>query len=89
MNFAWNTPRLLKAFALGAFAVVSAPALISLAGFGSAGVAAGSLAAAWQSYIGSVAAGSLFSLLQSAGAAGFSTATFFYLFIVPFLTIIL
>ena len=39
-------------------------------GFGTAGIAAGSFAAAIQSSIGSVAGGSLFALLQSAGATG-------------------
>lgn len=34
------------------------------------GVAAGSAAAAWQSSIGSVAAGSMFAILQSLGATG-------------------
>ncbi len=39
-------------------------------GFGSGGVMAGSLASAWQASIGNVAAGSLFSILQSAGVVG-------------------
>ena len=39
-----------------------------LAGFGTKGVIAGSAAAAWQSSIGSVAAGSNFAYLQAFGA---------------------
>ena len=39
-----------------------------LAGFGTDGVLAGSVAAAWQSSIGSVAAGSNFAALQTFGA---------------------
>ena len=42
--------------------------LPALAGFGAEGVAAGSVAAAWQSSIGSIAAGSNFALLQTFGA---------------------
>lgn len=49
---------------------------ISLLGFGASGVAAGSTAAAWQSSVGAVAAGSLFSSCQSIGAAGFASSTF-------------
>jgi hypothetical protein len=41
-----------------------------LAGFGTGGIVAGSLAALWQSSIGSVAAGSSFAALQSLGATG-------------------
>ncbi|KAF8535286.1 hypothetical protein BDD12DRAFT_912872 [Trichophaea hybrida] len=41
---------------------------LAIAGFASTGIVAGSLAAAWHSSIGSVAAGSLFAGLQSAGA---------------------
>lgn len=52
-------------------AIFVAPAAIGLIGFGSMGVAAGSYAAAWQSTMGGyVAAGSLFSGLQSVGATG-------------------
>lgn len=43
---------------------------LPLLGFGAGGVAKGSAAAAWQSYIGVVAAGSLFAFLQSVGATG-------------------
>ncbi|KAL1792833.1 hypothetical protein ACET3X_009340 [Alternaria dauci] len=44
--------------------------LLAPIGFGMAGVTAGSAAVAWQSIIGNVPAGSLFSFLQSAGAGG-------------------
>lgn len=45
-------------------------ATLPLLGFGLGGVTAGSIAAGWQSYIGSVAARSLFATLQSLGATG-------------------
>jgi len=60
---------------VGAVAVpVAAPIVISAPGFGSAGVAVGSLAAWAQGtfYGGAVASGSVFATLQSIGAAGFS-----------------
>ncbi len=47
----------------------------TLFGFGAAGVAAGSLAAATQATIGNVAAGSLFSTLTSWGMTGALTTT--------------
>ncbi|CAI5696947.1 unnamed protein product [Oreochromis niloticus] len=62
-------------------AVVCAPIVLGAVGFTSAGIAAGSYAASWMSAAaissgGGVAAGSLFSLFQSAGMAGLSgTAT--------------
>ena len=46
------------------------PAILSAIGFGSSGVAAGSIAAGVQSSLGSVAAGSWFATLTSAGMAG-------------------
>ena len=52
--------------------VVAGAALIPIAlGFGTAGVVAGSAAAAIQSGIGNVAAGSLFAICQSLGMTGF------------------
>lgn len=58
-----------------ALAVVAAPLAIAAAGFGSAGVVAGSLAASWQATMGGyVAASSLFATLQSVGVVGLSTA---------------
>jgi hypothetical protein len=48
---------------------IAAPVL-GIFGFGSSGVAGASLAALWQSCLGNVAAGSLFAILQSAGAGG-------------------
>ncbi len=46
-----------------------------LAGFGSAGIVAGSTAAVAQSSMGSIAAGSLFASLQSWGMLGYFTTT--------------
>lgn len=52
-------------------AAVALPCVAATAvGFGSAGIVGGSLAAAMQSAIGNVAAGSSFALLQSLGATG-------------------
>ncbi|KAH7333652.1 hypothetical protein B0J17DRAFT_721544 [Rhizoctonia solani] len=61
--------RLLIAAAIGAGVAVLVPLSIVTFGFGPAGVAAGSLAAFWQSaaYGGSVATGSAFATLQSLG----------------------
>ena len=58
-------------------ATIGVPVALTVAGFGATGVAAGSVAAAVQSSIGSVAAGSTFAVLQmqSAGAAGISWVT--------------
>ena len=42
--------------------------LLSIIGFGVRGVVKGSLAVLWQSFIGNVASGSFFALLQSLGA---------------------
>jgi hypothetical protein len=42
----------------------------TVAGFGAAGIAVGSIAAGIQSSIGNVAAGSLFATMQSLGATG-------------------
>jgi len=49
---------------------------LPLIGFGAGGIAAGSAAAAWQSSIGSVAAGSMFAILQSLGATGLGILLF-------------
>lgn len=58
--------------ATGGLGVVALP----LIGFGAGGVAAGSAAAAWQSSIGSVTAGSLFAILQTLGATGLGSLLF-------------
>ncbi|OCH93240.1 hypothetical protein OBBRIDRAFT_885642 [Obba rivulosa] len=56
---------------LGALAVpVVAPLALGIAGFSAAGPVAGTLAAAWQASIGSVAAGSIFALCQSIAMGG-------------------
>ncbi|KAL2858972.1 hypothetical protein BJX68DRAFT_262491 [Aspergillus pseudodeflectus] len=72
-NPALATSILIGGAIIAAPAVVAAPAL-SIAGFGPAGVQAGSIAAAVQGTIGNVAAGSTFATLQSAGAAGAGAA---------------
>ncbi|KAH8925312.1 hypothetical protein BT69DRAFT_1332288 [Atractiella rhizophila] len=59
----------------GGALVLAAPTILSVVGFGAAGVVAGSTAAAVQSVIGNVAAGSLFAVAQSVGAAGIATTT--------------
>ena len=56
--------------------MVAAPFALGAAGFTAAGVAAGSVAAAVQStvYSASVGSGTVFAVLQSAGAAGIGGA---------------
>lgn len=56
-------------------AVVGTTVALPLIGFGTAGVAAGSVAAGVQSWIGCVSAGSMFASLQSAGAVGLAGVT--------------
>ncbi|KAH6897272.1 hypothetical protein B0T10DRAFT_476507 [Thelonectria olida] len=51
-------------------AIISAP-FLSLLGFGSAGVGAGTFAAWIHAIIGNVIPGSLFAIFQSAGALGY------------------
>ncbi|EFY93871.1 hypothetical protein J3459_007627 [Metarhizium acridum] len=77
-NIATEHPVAAAVIGTGA-AVVAAPALLSTpalaaAGFSSSGITAGSLAATIHSGIGSVASGSAFATLQSAGAGGASLA---------------
>eukprot|EP01083_Nonionella_stella_P055053 145303_1 len=63
-------------YAVGAVgAVILTPIVLDMVGFGSIGITAGSAAAAIQSEIGLVEAGSTFAILQSAGMAGMSTET--------------
>ena len=50
--------------------VMTTPVILPAVGFGAAGPVAGSWAAAWQSSIGIVAAGSPFAFLQSAAMGG-------------------
>ena len=52
---------------IGAGAILTVPTLL---GFGSAGISAGSVAAATQAAIGNVTAGSLFSTMTSLGMTG-------------------
>ena len=61
---------------VGTGVAVATPFVILPAlGFGSAGIVAGSVAATYQASVGSVAAGSLFATLQSAGAGGLAWTT--------------
>ncbi|XP_075748926.1 uncharacterized protein LOC119172003 [Rhipicephalus microplus] len=63
------------AVAGAAGALMAVPAVLAAAGFGAAGVAAGSYAAATQATMGGIVAkGSLFALCQSWGAAGLPLA---------------
>lgn len=64
----------------GGLAVAAAPIVLSAAGFTAGGIGAGSIAAQLMSWSaiangGGVATGGLVATLQSAGAAGISTAT--------------
>jgi hypothetical protein len=65
-----NMSTILKGTAITGGVVAVVCAVPILAGFGTAGIGAGSVAALWQSAIGNVAAGSLFASLQSLGATG-------------------
>lgn len=68
----------LRKLIMGAFVGcgVTGAAILPLFGFGTGGISAGSFAASWQSYIGNVAAGSLFATLQSLGATGLGILLF-------------
>ena len=48
----------------------SLPAILGAVGFSASGPVLGSVAAGWQASIGSVATGSLFAFVQSAGMGG-------------------
>lgn len=63
---------------VAAAGVVAGSAVLPALGFTSSGIAAGSWAASWMAtYAGAVPAGSLFAMLQSAGATGaFSLSSF-------------
>ena len=65
-------------YTLGGTAVggISGGLLLPVIGFGSGGVTAGTIAAAWHSGIGTVASGSAFALMQSLGATGFGNLLF-------------
>ena len=52
------------------------PVILGAIGFGAQGPIIGSIAAAWQASIGSVAAGSLFSFLQAAAMGGAAMGLF-------------
>ncbi|KAL7638103.1 UNVERIFIED_CONTAM: hypothetical protein RMT77_011728 [Armadillidium vulgare] len=63
-------PVVVGAVAGAAATTVIAPVVLGGLGFTAGGVAASSMAAAWQASIGNVVAHSLFAVLQSVGAAG-------------------
>ncbi|GFH55933.1 hypothetical protein CTEN210_12409 [Chaetoceros tenuissimus] len=66
----FDKEKALKYTKWGGVAVAGACAVPMVVGFSTAGIAAGSIAAAWQASIGNVAAGSAFATLQSLGATG-------------------
>ena len=62
---------------VGVGAVIGGPAILTLLGFTSGGIAAGSWAAGWMaSHAGAVPAASIFAFLQSKGATGGSWISF-------------
>jgi hypothetical protein len=71
-----STPRYrtlpsVSTIAIAGGAIVAAPCVVAMAlGFGTAGIVAGSAAAATQASIANVAAGSVFAVAQSLGATG-------------------
>ncbi|KAF3912892.1 hypothetical protein AA313_de0206980 [Arthrobotrys entomopaga] len=69
IDFCKKHPDLLLFILLTAGGLSIIPILLRIAGFSLSGVVPGSFAAAWQSTIGDVAAGSFFAFLQSCGAA--------------------
>lgn len=72
----WDGMTLFGLIAGAAVGCAAIPAVLAGAGFTTAGVAAGSVAAAAQSALGgTVAAGSLFATAQSVGMAGVSATT--------------
>mmetsp|Transcript_59807 Transcript_59807/g.159112 ORF Transcript_59807/g.159112 Transcript_59807/m.159112 type:complete len:86 (-) Transcript_59807:265-522(-) len=60
----------LIALGLGFTVAAASLAVLRSVGFAAVGIVGGSLAAAWQSSMGSVAAGSTFSFLQSLAMGG-------------------
>ncbi|XP_073249240.1 uncharacterized protein [Porites lutea] len=71
----WGWRDLALGAAVGTAAVAATPVVLSAAGFTAGGIAVGSAAASVQSvlYGSTVASGSIFAALQSAGVAGIST----------------
>ena len=74
-GISWGWKDLAVGVAVGTAAVAATPVVLSAAGFTAGGIAVGSAAASMQSvlYGSSVASGSIFAALQSAGVAGIST----------------
>mmetsp|Transcript_16228 Transcript_16228/g.24469 ORF Transcript_16228/g.24469 Transcript_16228/m.24469 type:complete len:261 (+) Transcript_16228:30-812(+) len=70
-KMSWNDAEVILGIGGTTFvAMLSLPVVLELIGFETAGVATQSVAAAWQSKIGNVQAGSVFSILQSIAMAG-------------------
>lgn len=70
-NESWfNKEKALKYAKFGGAVVAGACAVPMIAEFSTAGIAGGSIAAAWQASIGNVAVGRAFATLQSLGATG-------------------
>jgi hypothetical protein len=62
---------------VGVGGVIGGPAILTMLGFTSSGIAAGSWAATWMaSYAGAVPTASIFAFLQSIGATGVSWISF-------------
>ncbi|KAK3307397.1 uncharacterized protein B0T15DRAFT_177131 [Chaetomium strumarium] len=72
-NFASKHPAVVAGVVLGTAIAAAPPLVLPAVGFGN-GVAAGSVAAGIQSWMGNVAAGSWFAVCQSAGAGGAGAA---------------
>ena len=69
-------PGLFTIHICGSVAVLTSIILLPALGFGTLGPVAGSVAAAWQTFLGNIAAGSLFAFLQSAGMGGAAASVF-------------
>ena len=73
-TFAKEHPYVFRLSVLGLMGIITSLTILPFLGFGVLGPTAGSIAAAWQSSIGNVVAGSLFALFQSAGMGGATSA---------------
>lgn len=77
IRLSWKcAKKILASAGISLAALMSFPFLLELFGFTALGPQLGSVAAKWQSSIGSVEAGSLFSILQSIGMAGLTKLPF-------------
>ena len=75
-SYVQTHPFHVAAAAIGIGLPIVSSSVLPLLGFGALGPGAGSIAAGWQASIGNVAAGSLFSTLQSAGMGGAAAGIF-------------